>query len=456
MLLLQRTTIAVLEITGRSRIVKQLFQPVDYVSVTIASLAFQSWTRRDLLAIFGLVWLVPRAMSRTFDRYKELKIITRADGRFAVNVPAHLNNGKRTNRAFPQKLEAEKFVNEMMRKQLAMSSPAVFDEEEALWVRLAKDRLARHNKSLRDAIDHYLSYLETGTSCITITEATRRHAMELQSLTDRNQRSQSHLNCMNRCGQILAQEFGAERLTDQVTVSEMQELLMKLSTGAGSFNAWRRKMKTWFGWLQRRELIQRNPVEGTIPLREDMNQEGIITVDNLHRLLRGYLTMNRSEHEESDMRQLLLGCFAGLRQSECRGLKFGSIDLVENLILVVAGSAKTRRSGFARIHPVLKEWMRPWFLQWNGDRETLVCPSWPYKRTARFYEQMDVDVPENAFRRSFASHHYAHWNDPLELQRDMRHAENETSLRHYRRLVKPEEGRRWFESTPDAIKKSNA
>ena len=184
-----------------------------------------------------------------------------------------------------------------------------------------------------------------------------------------------------------------------------------------------------------------------------MNQDGIINVETLHRLLQAYMKMKtpRPNGEESDMRQLILGCFSGLRQSECRALLFEHIDLEEGMILVVAGSAKTRRSGFTTIHPVLREWMKPWFAQWNGDPTEPVCPGSPYKRVSRLYEQLEVTVPNNAFRRSFASHHYANWNDILKLQRDMRHSESDTSLRHYRRLVKKKDGEAWFASVPDAI-----
>jgi len=59
-----------------------------------------------------------------------------------------------------------------------------------------------------------------------------------------------------------------------------------------------------------------------------------------------------------------------------------------------------------------------------------------------------VEIPRNALRHSFASYHLAKFGDAARLALDMGHTTTKLIFEHYREIVRPDDGERYFNIFP--------
>jgi integrase len=176
--------------------------------------------------------------------------------------------------------------------------------------------------------------------------------------------------------------------------------------------------------------------------KEPKTDIGILTVAQTARLL---------ESSTSEMLPYLaIGAFAGLRRAELERLDWSEIDFDSGLIQVKAEKSKTAQRRFVTMQPNLREWLMP-VRKHRGD----VTPREAFNK--QFVETREAagikEWPENALRHSFASYHLAHFKNAASTALEPGHHDSRVTFAHYRELVRPKEGERYWNIKPAKAEK---
>ena len=147
---------------------------------------------------------------------------------------------------------------------------------------------------------------------------------------------------------------------------------------------------------------------------------------------------------------IAIGLFAGLRRAELERLDWSEIDFESGLIEVTAQNSKTAQRRFVTMQPNLREWLLP--LRKHKGNVT------PQNCFRELFEQARaaagiVEWPENALRHSFASYHLAHFKNAASTALELGHHDSRITFAHYRELVKPKEGERYWNIRPTTTEK---
>jgi integrase len=241
------------------------------------------------------------------------------------------------------------------------------------------------------------------------------------------------------------------RPVSEITATDVDQWLRGLTdseTGkalAGTTrNNFRRVLVVAFNFAQNRGYCVANPAAKSAKAKVIDAPAGILSVDELSRLL--------ANTSAELIPFVAIGAFAGLRRAELERLDWKEIDLVEGLIEVTARKAKSARRRFVKIQPNLLLWLRP-HAQLSGS----VTPAGYRKRLEAARAAARISLwPNNALRHSFASYYLAHFKraGAAELALEMGHTNANLVFQHYRQLVKPNEAKRYWALTP-VVKATN-
>jgi integrase len=145
---------------------------------------------------------------------------------------------------------------------------------------------------------------------------------------------------------------------------------------------------------------------------------------------------------------IAIGLFAGLRRAEIERLDWSEIDFESGLIKVTAQNSKTAQRRFVTMQPNLREWLLP-LRKHKGN----VTPGENFRQS---FDQARVaagieDWSNNALRHSFASYHLAHFKNAAATALELGHHDSRVTFAHYRELVKPKEGERYWNIRPAKV-----
>jgi integrase len=335
--------------------------------------------------------------------------------KFVVN---YKRNGKRARSFFENKKEAQTFA------QLKNNERLIGETEGA-------KQLAAFGKTIADAIEFYLPYLQANNRKCTFRElvdelvpAKKADGASAAYLTD--------LQC--RLGQFL-ESFG-DRIVSEIKCHEIDQWLRGLNVSPVSRNNSRRVLRTAFNFAKTRNYCVENPVLLTAKAKEIEGTVGILTVAETARLL---------EAADAELTPLIaVGAFAGLRRAELERLDWSEVDLESGLITVQAVKAKSARRRFVKIRPNLASWLAPY-----AAHRGMATPN----NCRKMFEATRVAAgikhwPSNALRHSFASYHLAEFNDAAALALELGHTDAGLVFQHYRQIVKPKDAERYWNLFP--------
>lgn len=207
-------------------------------------------------------------------------------------------------------------------------------------------------------------------------------------------------------------------------------------------------IQTFFNWCAFEKVIQENPAE-TIRKpkltkeeraeREDRKE--ILTVEETEKLMR--LCVETCPQLTPRVAILL---FAGVRpDEEGKGVVMDDIDFDDRLLLIKGQHAKDRHRRYIPMTDNLIAWLK-WSFE-NGY--TLPITNWKrlwndLRKAANLFKE---NWPRDAHRHSFASYHLA-FHSEKETEKAMGHGTTAMMYQHYRTLVKPSEGRNYFNVYP--------
>lgn len=341
-------------------------------------------------------------------------------------------DGKWVRKYFHTKGEAQTYCELKNTELLNLGREAL---EFPSWLRVmaqeGRRRLEPHGKTIDDAVSFYLDHLAKLKKSVLLTQAVN------ELIENRKAAGASEVYCYDlhlRLGRF-CRDF-PESNTEQISTQDLDEWLVGLNVAAVTRNTYRRDLTTLFSFCVTRGYSSSNPAEGTRAAKEVAQPVGILTVDEMTRLL--------SALPKSLVPYVAIGAFAGLRAAEVERLDWEHVDLEGGHIEVTAKNSKTARRRLVTILPNLNAWLEP-----------LKAPNGPVIPANLRWLLLDAREkaglkrwPSNALRHSYASYHLAHFNDAAALALQMGHTTTSMIFEHYREVVKPKDAARYWEIIP--------
>jgi integrase len=302
----------------------------------------------------------------------------------------------------------------------------------------AVEQLKPFGKTITDAVQHYVAYLEASAKSCTAVQLVK----ELVAAKKADGASQRHLDDLDSRLNIFAEKFNGQHVAT-ITSAEIDDWLRELPVSPVTRNHYRRLIILAFNFAVDRGYATSNPAVKTAEAREPKSKPGILSVEQASALL------------ENASPQILpyvgIGLFAGLRRAEIERLDWSEVDFESGHIEVTAEKSKSKIANrFVAMQPNLREWLLP-FRKLKGNVT-------PLENFRELFEKARADAginnwPDNALRHSFASYHVAHFRDAKALALEMGHTDSGMLFNHYRALVKPKDAERYWNLKPAATAK---
>jgi integrase len=215
----------------------------------------------------------------------------------------------------------------------------------------AKKKLAEHGKTIDDATDFFLDYLErvrrSGTTVAQLAE-------EVLQAKRRDGLSVKYLAMLRLYFKRFCQDFGNKPIAG-ITVEELDNWLRSLPGSPKTRTDYRSNIGVLFSHAAKRRMIDLNPIAFTAKPKLIDRPPDIFGVDELRALLESAHRINPDV-----LPMLVIGAFAGLREAEIQRLDWSEVDSARGHIEVTAAKAKSARRRIVPIQLNLAAWLRPY------------------------------------------------------------------------------------------------
>lgn len=347
-------------------------------------------------------------------------------------------DGKRVRYFFGSRSEAETKAEQLRieKRNVGLAAFALTDSERTQAAECL-DLLRPFGRSLRDAVEYYLSHLKSIKRSTTfeqlaqeVLEAKRADGLSLRYLGDLEQKFKA-----------FGQSFDA-RLVASIEALEIDDWLRGLRTLSGdkvsavSRNNLRRVLGVAFSYAVIRRYCDQNPVTITQKAKEPEKPVGILSPEQLESLL--------SKAPAQLIPFIVIGAFAGLRRAELERLDWAEVNLNAGFVEVKASKAKSARRRLVTIRNNLRSWLAPYGkltgpvtpanyrLLLDHARKKSKIPGWPH----------------NALRHSFASYCLAAEKNAAALALELGHTTPQLIFAHYREVVQEKDAEQYWGMLP--------
>lgn len=255
----------------------------------------------------------------------------------------------------------------------------------------------------------------------------------------------------------LSDLFSEEQI-GHLTVSGMERALFSMTrqdgklVSAQTIKNHKAVLHAVFKYAVNHGILPENPVERMRTPKAEGGEIGIITPEELRRVLQACV-----EKKPYMLLPVVLGAFCGIRRSELKRLRYG--DVTEREVSVPAKSAKMKVARFIELPECARSWLAHVDMAAH-EAEEFILPGEDEHKREGFYNRgkqaveklSGVELPDNAFRHSFASHACALYEDYSKVAAILGHRGGiDVLMNHYRNAVRKEQGREWFDVQNDKI-----
>ena len=322
-------------------------------------------------------------------------------------------------RFFMTKLEAETFASQC-RIQRVNEGISAFGNAE----------LDRYGKTIQDAVQFYVAYLRQQENSVSVAIGVSEF-IKLKEAAHKSVRYVKDLGL--RLGRFIRTH--GDRAVTSITGKELDAWLTGLVVAPGTRNTFRRDLRTFFSFCEKRGYTAYNPAKDTEKAHHVDTPPGILTVAQATALLKAC--------KSDTAPYVAISLFAGLRAAEMDKLDWSEVDLDGEHIEVTAKKAKTAQRRLVPIAKNLAAWIRP-----HVKKSGLVAPQGLRKRFDAVKNLAGLsDWPPNAMRHSFASYRLAQCHDAAKVSLEMGNSPAMV-FAHYRELVKPKDAEQFWKISP--------
>jgi integrase len=345
--------------------------------------------------------------------------------------------GNRKRAFFETKAEADTFAeNRNIELKNSGREGAEFPTALRVMAQECKDALSNYGKTIKEATDFFIAHLKASAKSCNAVELVK----ELVAAKKADGASKRHVDDLRSRLNIFADKFDGQSVAT-ITSAEIDDWLRSLPVSAVTRNHYRRLIVLAFNYAVQRGYATDNPAEKTAKAKEKKSDIGILTVTQAARLL---------ESATPDiLPYIAIGLFGGLRRAELERLDWSEVDFESGLVEVKAAKSKTAQRRFVTMQPNLREWLLP--VRKHKGNIT------PEDFNAQFVQARlaagITEWPDNALRHSFASYHLAHFKNAAATALELGHHDSRITFAHYRELVRPKEGERYWNVKPAATAK---
>jgi integrase len=346
-------------------------------------------------------------------------------------------DGKRRREFFKTKAQATEALGRVQIKTKNEGHAALSLSDSLRVMAVEGDRrLQPYGWTIRDAVNFTVKHLESCKRSKTV----QAIVDEYLSLPERKTQSEVHKKDLRNRFRHFCAKFGG-RLIHEVTTKEVKDWLYALDLGPVSFNNFRDRISYLFSYAVDQEYLEKDPVAKIKKTTLVDRPPDILTVDELARLL---------EHATPELLPaLVIGAFTGLRTAELMRLEWKNVNLVSGELDVPAAKSKTAARRLITMEANLMQWLAPYGGRtgkiWNGTTNTFNHSCNPVRRAAGIQHW-----PANGLRHSFGTYHMARYSNAARTALDLGHSGTKMVFAHYRAVVSPKEGERYFSLFPPA------
>jgi integrase len=356
--------------------------------------------------------------------------------RFVVN---YREAGKRKRSFFETETQAKSFAAfKNAELQRNGTEGAEFPTALRVMAHNAAERLKPFGKTITEAVDHYVAYLKASEKSCTATQLVR----ELFKAKEADGAGERHLRDIRTRLGVFAEKFDGQMVAT-ITSKEIDDWLRSIPFSPLTRNHYRALVVLAFNFAVRNGYAAANPAAGAAKAKVVSEAPGILSVNEAAHLL---------EAATPDvLPYLAIGLFAGLRRAELDRLDWSEIDFENDLIQVTAQKSKTAQRRFVTMRPNLRQWLLPL----RKHKGNVTPHRFEFRRSfnqARSAAGI-LEWPDNALRHSFASYHLTHFKNAASTALELGHHDSRVTFAHYRELVKPKEGERYWNIKPAKAEK---
>lgn len=323
---------------------------------------------------------------------------------------------------------------------------------------LAREKLRAVGASMTEAVEFFLKHARRRKERVRLVEGVER-------FRDARERAGCSVRYLRQLGVSLGSlaRWRPMAMMDEIEREDVARWLEAGGWSPKTRNGYLGDVRACFEWATREGLCAVNPAREIPKAKLGDGEIGTLTVGQCEGLLRGAL--QRPEM----MGFIVLGLFGGLRPAEIQRLDWSAVDLEEGTVIVAGKQAKTRRRRVVDLSGNAVEWLntlkreqqtgpicgRYWDARWRMFRRSL---GWAVGSGERGITETlrpgdrewgrQGEWPHNALRHTYASMHYAMWQDEAKLQAQMGHESAAMLHRHYRALKTRKEAERFWALRP--------
>ena len=340
-----------------------------------------------------------------------------------------------------------------MRKESEAEEPQTLSSRDIMDVLDGKKKLEKRGATIREAIDHYLQFLEKnhieGGKRMTAGRAFNRYIEHrMKQFEDGQISSGTYHGSLRRLKSD--QVYFYDTLLSEISPSKIMEYLE-----IGNFSPTTRRnnkvrLSHFFNFCRLHGWIENNPCS-PISIKVKRGEVKIFTVEETIELMR--------ECSYSDKADVLvpfaaIGFFAGLRPKELERLNWEDIDFETKHIELKATASKVRQARFIRMEPNLIEWLLPH----RRDLGRVMGKTSPRKEwdnirsNCGWISRGRGTKPwiADGMRHSYASYWLAVYKNRAELAELMGNSQEIIRV-HYRRPVLEDVAKEFWKITPNSV-----
>ncbi|MEK0445790.1 MAG: hypothetical protein RLZZ399_1111 [Verrucomicrobiota bacterium] len=363
-------------------------------------------------------------------------------------------NGRRVQRYFPTRDQAEEFLRESKASlKLHGSEAALLSLADRVLFSKWKEELAKVGATIEQAgaffLKHHLA-LKKGPPLV---ELGRMYLDAMRSGGDSALNSDKTIDSLKRPNLRNFFRYASTRGIDDIQDINRDLIQDWLNAVGGKAETKKNRIRTvrhFLEWSRQSKFTPFNPIMGrdnAIAVGEekkgDILSYGVSEVRALlTQVLTGQHRSKYSQHTDdfewvpytSFMGYVAAALFCGLRPEEINRTPLSNLDLMDRRLVVTGRASKTNKPRVIELSPVATAWFRLW-RRLCPEQESLMPETFPGRWRA-LRAAAGVPSLHDGLRHTFASMHYAEHQNAAHLQAVMGHDETQDTLFAHYRAVK--------------------